>query len=102
MAEKTGGSPVVRVEGGRLRGRIDRGVAAFLGIPYAAPPFGARRMQPPEQPEGCRGVRPATDYGPTPGSLEVVVAHFDLPFNCGHSRSGGARLGTLFPSGPAG
>ena len=65
MTKNTGGSPVVRVEGGRLRGRIDRGVAAFLGIPYAAPPFGARRMQPPEQPEGWPGERLVTDYGPT-------------------------------------
>ncbi|MEV6152251.1 carboxylesterase family protein [Nonomuraea sp. NPDC052129] len=41
------------------------GVAAFLGIPYAAPPFGARRMRPPEPPVGWEGERGATDYGPT-------------------------------------
>ena len=59
------GAPAVRVEGGRLRGRTDLGVAAFLGIPYAAPPFGARRMRPPGPPARWEGERPATEYGPT-------------------------------------
>ncbi len=50
---------------GRLRGRMDRGVAAFLGIPYAAAPFGAHRMRPPEPPVRWEGERSAIDYGPT-------------------------------------
>jgi para-nitrobenzyl esterase len=65
MTRTVDGAPAVQVEGGRLRGRADRGVAAFLGIPYAAPPFGARRMRPPEPPGQWEGERPATDYGPT-------------------------------------
>ncbi|GII82615.1 carboxylic ester hydrolase [Sphaerisporangium siamense] len=40
-------------------------MAAFLGIPYAAPPFGARRMRPPEPPLRWEGERSALDYGPT-------------------------------------
>ncbi|MBO0747823.1 MAG: carboxylesterase/lipase family protein, partial [Acidimicrobiaceae bacterium] len=59
------GSPAVQVAGGRLRGRTDRGVAAFLGIPYAAPPFGARRLRPPEPAGRWEGERSAIDYGPT-------------------------------------
>jgi para-nitrobenzyl esterase len=55
----------VKAEGGRLRGRFDRGVAAFLGIPYAAPPFGARRMRHPERPGRWEGVRAAVKYGPS-------------------------------------
>ncbi|MEV0811119.1 carboxylesterase family protein [Micromonospora sp. NPDC050200] len=55
----------VQVASGWLRGRRDRGVAAFLGIPYAAPPFGARRMRPPRPPVQWKGVRNATKYGPT-------------------------------------
>ncbi|MEU0564808.1 carboxylesterase/lipase family protein [Nonomuraea sp. NPDC005983] len=58
-------APEVQVASGRLRGRMDQGVAAFLGIPYAAPPFGARRMRPPEPHVRWEGERSATDYGPT-------------------------------------
>ena len=35
--------PVVQLKDGAVRGRAGSGVAAFLGIPYAAPPFGANR-----------------------------------------------------------
>ncbi|WKX68894.1 carboxylesterase/lipase family protein [Streptomyces sp. XD-27] len=55
---------------GRVRGRHGGGIAAFLGIPYAAPPFGARRMRPPRPPEPWTGERDATEYGdsaPQPG-----------------------------------
>jgi para-nitrobenzyl esterase len=65
MRKTVAGSPAVEVEAGRLRGRADRGVAAFLGIPYAAPPFGSRRMRPPEPPERWEGEGSALDYGPT-------------------------------------
>ncbi len=38
---------------------------AYLGIPYAAPPFGADRMRPPRPAAPWDGVRDATAYGPT-------------------------------------
>ncbi|QFG25077.1 carboxylesterase/lipase family protein [Actinomadura sp. WMMB 499] len=50
---------------GRVRGTTRDGVTAFLGIPYAAPPFGPNRFQAPRPPEPWDGVRPATAYGPT-------------------------------------
>ncbi|GAB7044749.1 carboxylesterase family protein [Catenuloplanes niger JCM 9533] len=53
------------MRGGLLRGTLDHGVPAYLGIPYAAPPFGARRMRPPHPAEPWDGVRDATRYGPT-------------------------------------
>jgi para-nitrobenzyl esterase len=65
MTRTVDGAPAVQVGGGRLRGRADGGVAAFLGIPYAVPPFGARRMRPPEPPGQWDGERPAAGYGPT-------------------------------------
>lgn len=65
MTETMDGSPAVQVAGGRLRGPTDRRVAAFLGIPYAAPPFGARRLRPPEPAGRWEGERSAIDYGPT-------------------------------------
>ena len=48
-----------------MRGIGRDGVHAFLGIPYAAPPFGPRRFAAPQPPERWDGVRPATEYGPT-------------------------------------
>lgn len=41
------------------------GVATFKGIPYAAPPFGDNRFQPPRPAERWDGVREALSYGPT-------------------------------------
>src|SRR5450432_874425 len=57
--------PVVTVAGGALEGRSSGGVAAFLGVPYAAAPFGENRMQPPQPATPWNGTRPATEYGPT-------------------------------------
>jgi para-nitrobenzyl esterase len=58
-------APDVRTSYGSVRGTVDHGVPAYLGIPYAAPPFGELRMQPPAQPSAWDGVRDATAYGPT-------------------------------------
>ncbi|MEV3991746.1 carboxylesterase family protein [Streptomyces sp. NPDC049837] len=52
---------------GAVRGTVSAdGTASFLGIPYAAPPFGARRFQPPAPPAAWTGTRDATTHGPTP------------------------------------
>jgi para-nitrobenzyl esterase len=55
----------VRVAQGELRGKADRGISAFLGIPYAAAPFGDARMLPPRPAPSWDGVRDATEHGPT-------------------------------------
>jgi len=54
---------VVTTRHGRLRGQVRDGVAAFKGIPYAAPPFGPNRFQPPRPPESWDGVRDALEVG---------------------------------------
>jgi para-nitrobenzyl esterase len=64
MTEKTPQS-LVRLASGAVRGSNEDGVFAFLGVPYAAPPFGANRMRPPQPVEGWTGERDATAYGPT-------------------------------------
>lgn len=56
---------VVRTQNGSVRGRIVEGIAVFKGIPYAAPPFGAHRFQPPQPAESWDGVRDALEYGAT-------------------------------------
>lgn len=55
----------VRTQQGVVRGRMVEGVATFKGVPYAAPPFGANRFQPPQPAERWDGVREALSYGPT-------------------------------------
>lgn len=51
---------------GAVRGsRAPDGVASFLGIPYAAPPFGTRRFLAPSPPRSWTGTRDATSHGPT-------------------------------------
>ena len=57
------GHLVVTTRQGQVRGHVSDGVAAFKGIPYAAPPFGANRFQPPRPPASWDGVRDALEYG---------------------------------------
>lgn len=57
--------PIVGTTSGKIRGTMRSGVARFLGIPYAAPPFGANRFRPPAPARRWEGVRDAFAYGPT-------------------------------------
>jgi para-nitrobenzyl esterase len=56
--------PVVEIATGRIRGFVDEGVHAFLGVPYGAPVGGAGRFRAPRPPEPWAGVRPALAWGP--------------------------------------
>jgi len=55
--------PQARVAEGRLAGEWQDGLRVFRGIPYAAPPVGARRWRPPAPPAAWRGVREAAAFG---------------------------------------
>lgn len=55
----------VRIPAGEIRGRVDDGVAVFLGVPYAAPPVGEHRLGAPAAVAPWEGVRDALTLGPT-------------------------------------
>ena len=55
---------VVKVDTGRVKGAMSNGVAAFKGIPFAAPPVGALRWQAPRPAPHWKGVREAVEFGP--------------------------------------
>jgi len=54
---------IVTTRQGQVLGQVSDGVAAFKGIPYAAPPFGPNRFQPPRPPQSWDAVRDGLEYG---------------------------------------
>ena len=64
-ASGSGGAPIVTTDDGAVRGATAGTVNEFLGIPYAAPPIGNLRWRPPQPPARWRGVRDATQFGPS-------------------------------------
>jgi len=64
----------VATAAGTLSGAREGGVFAFRGVPYAAPPLGARRFRPPSGVEPWSGVRDATRNGPVPPQLRSRLA----------------------------
>jgi para-nitrobenzyl esterase len=55
--------PVVAAPAGRISGAVIDGVHVFKGIPYAQPPVGALRWQPPLPAPKWKGTRDATKFG---------------------------------------
>jgi len=81
------GNPRVTIDAGTLEGRVDSAgrVLLFAGIPYAAPPVGDRRWQPPAPAARWSGVREATAFGPAcfqPGSkLDTIYSNKPWPMS---------------------
>jgi para-nitrobenzyl esterase len=72
--------PVATTTAGEVRGADDEGAFTFLGVPYAAPPFGAHRLLAPAPPEPWDGVRDALAYGPTSQQpLDEIVGGIPEP-----------------------
>ena len=65
---------------GALRGLPGNGVLRFRNVPYAAPPVGSRRFEPPAPPEPWNGTRDSTEHGPIapqpPSRLRLVMGDF--------------------------
>ncbi len=77
-------APMTRthVAQGELQGQAKGAVSAFLGVPFAAPPTGDRRWQPPGPPQAWTGVRRADHFSAscqqtiTPGGLGPWTAEY--------------------------
>ena len=70
---KAADGPIVQTASGKLEGFINSSnVAEFLGIPYAAPPVGNLRWQPPQPPASWHGVRQATTYNNTCAQITTL------------------------------
>ncbi|XP_030648265.1 neuroligin-2b isoform X3 [Chanos chanos] len=55
-------------------------VEQYLGVPYATPPIGERRFQPPEAPGSWQEVRNATQFAPVcPQNIHGVLPEIMLP-----------------------
>jgi para-nitrobenzyl esterase len=62
---------IVRTESGQVSG-IDGDVAAYLGIPFAAPTGGAMRWKPPRKATPWSGVRACTQFGDDPVQMPNI------------------------------
>ena len=69
---------VVETRAGKVRGQDLGSVLVWKGIPYAAPPVGARRFQPPQPVDSWAGVREATAFGPIAPQLPFRLANGSL------------------------
>ena len=68
--------PVVTAPAGTVQGRTDGTIRVFRGIPYAAPPVGPLRWQPPQPAARWTGTHAAADFGPAcvqPDSMNPSV-----------------------------
>lgn len=58
-----GSGPIRTTAQGQVQGLLEKSTESYLGIPFAAPPVGPRRWQPPGAPSNWTGVRQATSFG---------------------------------------
>ena len=56
--------PIVKAPAGAVEGQMEGGLRVFKGIPYALPPVGSRRWQPPSPMPRWAGVKQTTEFGP--------------------------------------
>jgi para-nitrobenzyl esterase len=80
---------------GSLKGRASNGVGRFLGIPYAAPPVGPRRLALPQPPQAWTGVRDATARGANAPQIIRAFPGLDVTPLVGHGWSPGDDFLTL-------
>ncbi len=74
-------SPVVETKEGPVEGFIANGVTGFLGIPYAEPPVGNLRWQPPKDHAPWTNVRKATEFAPICALITTLGVFSGAPNN---------------------
>src|SRR5580658_8406180 len=67
------------VTGGQLDGVISDGIAAYKGVPFAAPPVGDLRWRAPRPVVAWDGIRKADTYGPSCKQDPSFVKLFGAP-----------------------
>ncbi|HEV8022804.1 MAG TPA: carboxylesterase/lipase family protein [Candidatus Lustribacter sp.] len=75
----------VECDAGTLRGTRDRGALVFRNIPFAAPPVGDMRFEPPQDPQPWTGIRDATRNGPIAPQGRSRLADVMGDFSAGQS-----------------
>jgi para-nitrobenzyl esterase len=69
---------IVETYYGKIQGMDLGPVIAWKGIPYASPPVGTRRFQPPQPPDPWTGIRDTTAFGSISLQLPFLVANGTL------------------------
>ncbi|MRG87783.1 carboxylesterase/lipase family protein [Salinibacillus xinjiangensis] len=67
---------IIETAYGKVEGEEANGIYAWKGIPYAKPPVGHLRFQPPEKPNRWEGIRDATKFGPVASQPVREVMQF--------------------------
>jgi len=90
-----GSALVVSTASGLVQGKAAGTMNEYLGIPYAAPPVGALRWEPPQPAASWHGVRQATSYAPHCPQPPSAFGVASTSENC-------LYLNVFAPGGPAG
>lgn len=81
-------APTISTSAGTVSGVQRPDSAAYLGVPFAAPPTGERRFLAPQPPVPWHGVRACDASGPTPQRRPFGdVTTIPEPSNAGDERS---------------
>ena len=79
---------IAATRSGKIEGVEQDGVLVFRGIPFAAPPTGARRFRPPVREDAWDGVRDATSFGPESAQADLPIARMLGSTDTGSSEDG--------------
>lgn len=77
----TSRAPIVKTEGGSIRGVEVNGSTAYRGIPYAAPPVGELRWKPPQPATKWTGVRDGSQFGPSSPQQRTPLTNVGGPLS---------------------
>jgi para-nitrobenzyl esterase len=70
-------SAIASTRYGKVEGIEESGLSTFKGIPFAAPPVGARRWLAPEKPASWGGTRDARRFGAVAPQLPIMIGALD-------------------------